>query len=100
MRNEDIEFQIEMLAIQVRQQNISTFYSTMLSVEISVMLSIMVFYAGLYFYLSNPLFGWLVILSIAFVPFIALTWSAYQREMGRFKKELDRLRKKYLLYQG
>jgi len=98
MRNEDIEFQIEMLAIQAKQQHISTFYSAMLSVEFSLMATIMVLYASLFFSLGNPLFAWLVILSVSFVVPILITWSQYQRERKKLDKELERLRKRYLFY--
>jgi cbb3-type cytochrome oxidase subunit 3 len=96
MRNENIELQLEILRIQVIQQHISSFYSMALSAEISIMLSIMVFYAGLYFYFNNPLFGWLAALSIIFIPLIAVTWSAYMRKMNNFEEELKRVRQRFL----
>jgi Flp pilus assembly protein TadB len=98
MRNEDIELQIEILAIQVRQQHISTLYSTMLSVEVSLMATIMVFYAGLYFYFGSPLFAWLTVLSVSFIIPIAITWSHYQKQLKKLEKELELLRKRYLFY--
>lgn len=95
MRNEDIEFQIEMLAIQIRQQHISTIYSTLLSIEFSVMVTIMVLYTGLYFSLGNPFFSWLATLSVAFVAPIIITLFLYQRETKKLDKEFERLRKRY-----
>lgn len=96
MRNENAELQLEILRIQVNQQHISTLYSMLLSIEISVMASMITFYAGLYWYFNNPLFGLLTVLPILFVPIIVITKSYYTRELNKFEEELKRLRQRFL----
>jgi purine-cytosine permease-like protein len=96
LHDQERELQLEILKIQVEQQHISTFFSMPFSAEISAAITMIVFYAGLYFYLDNPLFSLLASISgVSFACIIVLTHYLYGKQLGKFEKELERLRQRF-----
>jgi len=97
LHNEDKEFQIELVKLQIRQAHISSTYTMLLSITISLMLMFFSVYIPLYIYTQNMFF--LNIILIAVPILFALTLASfldYKNKEKRLSREIEELKKKYI----
>lgn len=97
LHNEDKEFQIELLKLQIRQAHVSSTYTILLSITISLLLMFFSVYVPLYIYTQNMFFLniMLIVVPILFALTLAslLDYKSKEKSLGR---EIEELKKKYV----